>query len=51
MPLLVLLERRASRREAGIPRPTREGEWRGSVTFGTDTSARSMAVITATTSG
>ena len=25
MPLLVLLERRASRREAGIPRPTREG--------------------------
>ena len=41
----------ASRREAGMPRLTREAYWRGSVTFGTDTSARSRAVITATTSG
>ncbi len=34
-----------------MPRLTREAYWRGSVTFGTETSARSMAAIAATTSG
>ncbi len=41
----------ASRGETGMPRFTREAYWRGSVTFGTDTSASSRAVMTATTSG